>query len=119
MWQGIKEPRYKRCIQVLLKDVKEGAVIKAKEKSGQEMTHCSRDSQGGGSCEGGSSQSLKEGAFHMTLRPALSTVSQHQHEWEYCCLFSWMSSLCGHRDIIDLRPNRPSHQHQQAHERQA
>ena len=63
MVQGIKEPRYKKCIQVLLKDVKEGAVIRAKGKSGQEMTHCSRDSQGGGSYEGGSSQFPQGGSL--------------------------------------------------------
>ena len=60
LWQDTKDHGvFKYCIQ----DVKEGAVIKAKEKSGQEMKLWSGDSQGGGSCEG---------AFCMTLMPALS-----------------------------------------------
>ena len=44
-------------------DVKEVALIRAKDKSGQEMKLCSGDSQGGGSCEGGSSQFPQGGSL--------------------------------------------------------
>ena len=57
--------RYKRawCIQVLLKDIKEGAVIREKEKSGQEIMHYSGHCQEGGSCVGGSSQFPQGGSL--------------------------------------------------------
>ena len=43
--QGTKNLVYSSAA---FKDVKEGTVIRAKEKSGQEMKLCSGDSQGGG-----------------------------------------------------------------------
>ena len=70
--RGGGSSRKEACVKVLkslvyssaaFTHVKEGAVIRAKEKSGQEMKLWSGDSQGGGSCEG---------AFCMTLMPALS-----------------------------------------------